>query len=397
MVNNLPTPRNIAFNPLYHRYQGKQEHSSEPLLPSLGDSIRSFSKDVKRDIQQKPLGKKLSFKENKAKYEPIARKFATQHGIDPDLFAAQIQQESGWNPTAGSSAGAQGIAQIIPSTAKGWGVQNVWDPEEALNAAAKNMSTYIKTYQKNKGLNPNGDYLTAHKLALAAYNAGPGAVQKYKGVPRYKETQDYVTRISKAFKGQTPKTTSAQSPLQLDGMSNKLSLNSTGKKLDLSMYGQSNQTQVPQRQNPLPSGQRSLNAVDQLGNVERDLMGMNTGKTKNMSGSMYQPQRPSRDPDLLGVGANNNYNNKMSRLESTLTGSPAGSPSSPVGNTAGNPSTYASSYIDAEDKSETQNNLFNNAIQSIQNTWGTPSKFNMQAFNSKKFRPSRLETSTEYA
>ena len=322
---------------------------------------------------------------DKAKYEPIARKYAVQYGIDPNLFAAQIQRESNWNPVARSGAGAQGIAQIMPATAKGWGV-DVSNPDQSMQVAAKNMSKYIKTYQKNKGLNPNGDYLTAHKLALAAYNAGPGAVQKYKGIPQYKETQNYVSGISKAYKGQTPNPPKAESPqLQLDGIGNKLSLNNTGKKLDLSMYGQSNQPPASQRQ--IPSGQRSLNAVDQLGNVEKDLIGMNAGKPKNMSGSMYQPQRTSRDPDLLGVGANNNYNNRMSRLESTLTGIPS------------NPSTYASSYIDSENKAAEQNNLFNNAIQSIQNTWGTPSKFKVPAFNLTQDRTRRreLEPDTEYA
>ncbi len=344
----------------------------------------------------------MGYKENKAKYEPIARKFATLHGIDPNLFAAQIEQESGWNPKAGSSAGAQGIAQIIPSTAKSWGLQDVWNPEQALNSAAKNMANYVKTYQNNKILNPSGDYLTAHKLALAAYNAGAGAVQKYKGIPKYKETQDYVSRISKAFKGQNPLSGSDQK-LKLDGMGQNLSLDKAGQKLNLNTTPKqipqqspnqyNNQTKSPQQfsnqnsGNPLPNGQKSLYAVDQLANIEKSIMNRGTG---NMSGqypdpnSMYQKQRSTvKDPDLLGVNAQNNYNTKMSRLESALTG---------------RPSSYSSSYIDSDDRSEKQNNLFNNAIQSINNTWGSPaSKFNVPAFRSRRVKTFQSEPDVEFA
>lgn len=144
---------------------------------------------------------------NKAKYEPIARQAAQKYGIDPNLFVAQIQQESGWNPNAKSGVGAAGIGQIMPGTAKSWGVKNVYDPVESLNAAAKNMAGYVKTYMGNKKLNPNGDYLQAHKLALAAYNAGPGNVSKHGGIPPFAETKNYVKNISKAYSGNDPNNT----------------------------------------------------------------------------------------------------------------------------------------------------------------------------------------------
>lgn len=124
-------------------------------------------------------------------YESLARQKAKQYGIPEDLFARQINQESGYNPKAGSSAGAQGIAQIIPATAKAWGVKNVFDPNEALDAAAKNMAGYWKTYKKQ-----GKSDLEAYKLSLAAYNAGPGSVDKYKGIPPFAETQNYVKSIT---------------------------------------------------------------------------------------------------------------------------------------------------------------------------------------------------------
>lgn len=114
---------------------------------------------------------------------------AIRHGLSPKLFKAQIRQESGFNPLARSRVGAIGIAQIMPGTAKKWGV-NPHNPISALNAAARNMARYVRTYKRQ-----GHDQETAGKLALAAYNAGPVAVAKYGKVPPYKETQNYVHRI----------------------------------------------------------------------------------------------------------------------------------------------------------------------------------------------------------
>lgn len=110
-------------------------------------------------------------------YEDLARRAAVANGIDPDLFARQIEAESGFNPSARSGAGAQGIAQIMPATARGWGVDPN-DPQAALNAAARAMSKYIANY---------GGW----RNALVAYNAGPGRV----GKPLYSETRNYINRI----------------------------------------------------------------------------------------------------------------------------------------------------------------------------------------------------------
>jgi len=110
------------------------------------------------------------------------RQAATGAGIDPDLFARQINQESGFNPSAGSPAGAQGIAQFMPDTARGLGIDPS-DPAQALPAAANLMKSYLAKYA--------GDW----SKALAAYNAGPGNVDKYGGVPPFEETQTYIKNI----------------------------------------------------------------------------------------------------------------------------------------------------------------------------------------------------------
>ena len=112
---------------------------------------------------------------------------ATEAGIDPVLFDALIGQESSYNPSATSSAGAQGLAQLMPKTAASLGVMNPFDPAENLRGGAKYLAQMMKQF--------NGDV----RLALAAYNAGPGAVKRAGGVPPIAETQHYVkTIMSKA-------------------------------------------------------------------------------------------------------------------------------------------------------------------------------------------------------
>jgi hypothetical protein len=123
-----------------------------------------------------------------ADYRSTARRAAARYGLDPDIFTRQIQQESGFNPTARSGAGAIGIAQIMPATARGWGVDPT-DPVAALNAAAKHMAGYVKQY---------GSY----RNALVAYNAGPGRV----GGSLPSETQHYIATI---LGGANPKNLSA--------------------------------------------------------------------------------------------------------------------------------------------------------------------------------------------
>ena len=116
-----------------------------------------------------------------SEYTEIARQMARRHGIPEDLFLRLVKQESNWNPNAVSHKGAIGLAQLMPATARSLGV-NPRDPVANLEGGARYLSAQYKTF---------GSW----RLALAAYNAGPGAVHEHNGIPPYAETQDYVKRI----------------------------------------------------------------------------------------------------------------------------------------------------------------------------------------------------------
>ena len=106
-----------------------------------------------------------------------------KYGIDPALLAGLIEQESHFDPTVGSPAGAQGLTELMPETAAGLGVTDSHDPAQSIEAGARLLSEKLGEFGGNT------------ELALAAYNAGSGAVQQYNGIPPYPETQEYVKKV----------------------------------------------------------------------------------------------------------------------------------------------------------------------------------------------------------
>ena len=113
----------------------------------------------------------------------IVSQIAKKYEVDEKLVNAVIKQESGFNPKATSHCGAMGLMQLMPTTAKSLGVKDAYNPVQNIEGGVKHLSNLLKKY--------NGNTV----LALAAYNAGSGAVAKYGGVPPYKETQNYVKSI----------------------------------------------------------------------------------------------------------------------------------------------------------------------------------------------------------
>lgn len=117
----------------------------------------------------------------------VVRAKARAYGIDSRLVQALIQVESNFKPGAVSNKGAQGLMQIMPSTGKELGMQKPFDMEDNIEAGVRYLRMQL-------------DRFGSHALALAAYNAGPGAVERYGGVPPYRETQDYVRKVLSIYR-----------------------------------------------------------------------------------------------------------------------------------------------------------------------------------------------------
>lgn len=118
-------------------------------------------------------------------FEPLIRQHATLQGIRADLVRAVIQVESAFNPRALSPKGAMGLMQLMPATAAQFGVRDPYNPSENIRAGVTYLRQLLDRYDRDE------------QLALAAYNAGPGAVDKYGSkIPPYKETQNYVLKIN---------------------------------------------------------------------------------------------------------------------------------------------------------------------------------------------------------
>jgi soluble lytic murein transglycosylase-like protein len=120
-----------------------------------------------------------------AAYRDLIAGAADRHGVDPALVRAVMAAESGGNPQARSPVGAMGLMQLMPGTAKDLGVANAYDPAQNVEGGTKYLARLTEKFGVERG--------------VAAYNAGPGAVEKYGGVPPYRETRGYVDRVMKLY------------------------------------------------------------------------------------------------------------------------------------------------------------------------------------------------------
>lgn len=116
-------------------------------------------------------------------YEALINQAASRNGVDPAVLHGLIQQESGFDPSAASSAGASGLTQLMPGTASSLGVSDPLNPAESIEGGARYLGQLTSEFGGNT------------EDALAAYNAGPGAVEQYGGIPPYAETQSYVSKV----------------------------------------------------------------------------------------------------------------------------------------------------------------------------------------------------------
>ena len=127
-----------------------------------------------------------------AEFEGLIEEHAADHGVNPHLVRAVIQAESAFNPRARSVKGAMGLMQLMPATAEQFGVRDPFNPAENIRAGVAYLKQLLVKYAQNI------------ELALAAYNAGPGAVAKYGKVPPYRETRNYVEKIQTAVGNARP-------------------------------------------------------------------------------------------------------------------------------------------------------------------------------------------------
>lgn len=170
---------------------GEGGNSSLQELKNLkNDSWRSDSRFLPQGVSPNGSQGTGNIKDKVQKWDDLINQASKEHGVDKNLISAVIAQESAGNPYAVSKAGAKGLMQLMDSTALDMGVTSSFSPQANINGGVKYLRQLLQKH--------NGD----ERLALAAYNAGPAAVEKYSGVPPYIETQNYVDsvmQLKKAF------------------------------------------------------------------------------------------------------------------------------------------------------------------------------------------------------
>ncbi len=195
---NKPTaaPQRQRHSVLVYWSNAEQRWKAVP-PPTAGvlAKARNAAAEVQTYVSSRPKGDSLSTNPN---YVTLSRgyrvsskeideaidKAAQKHNVDANLVRALIKQESNFNPSAVSNKGAMGLMQLMPGTARQLGVSDPFDPQQNVDAGVKHLKQLLDNY--------NGDV----RLGLAAYNAGEGAVARNNGVPPYRETQNYVKRIT---------------------------------------------------------------------------------------------------------------------------------------------------------------------------------------------------------